>query len=83
MRVGPTASPWHEGELLFFDDTYPHEVWNDTRQERAVLLFDFERPMTPRGRRVSRALLAGLRRTAYFQDGVRNQQDWERRFLGR
>ena len=80
MRVGDTHCSWHEGEFVFFDDTYPHEVWNRTREERAVLLFDFERPMTRRGQRVSRALLGGLRRSAYFKDGVRNQAAWERRY---
>ena len=80
MQVGPERCRWHEGELLFFDDTYPHEVWNETPRERAVLLFDFARPMTTAGRRVSRALLAGLRQTAYFKDGLRNQAAWERRY---
>lgn len=82
MRVGDERCVWREGELLFFDDTYPHSVANDTTEERAVLLFDFERPMTRRGRAVSRALLTGLRRTAYFKDGLRNQASWERRFVG-
>lgn len=80
MQVGDAHFSWREGELVFFDDTYPHAVQNDTDQERAVLLFDFERPMTLRGRVLSRALLTGLRRTAYFKDGMRNQEAWERRY---
>ena len=40
---------WKDGELFFFDDTYKHEVWNDTDEERVVLLFDFERPMSLAG----------------------------------
>lgn len=82
MQVADERCVWREGELLFFDDTYPHSVANDTREERAVLLFDFERPMSRRGQAVSRALLTGLRRTAYFRDGLRNQASWERRFVG-
>jgi ornithine lipid ester-linked acyl 2-hydroxylase len=80
MDVGPVRCSWREGELLFFDDTYPHGVHNDTNEERAVLLFDFERPMTRSGQAVSRALLAGLRRTAYFHDALANQKAWEQRF---
>ncbi len=80
MRVGDARCHWHEGELVFFDDNHPHEVWNRTLEERAVLLFDFERPMTRHGQRVSRALLSGLRRSAYFTDGIRNQAAWERHY---
>ena len=83
MLVGDAVCVWREGELVFFDDTYPHEVWNETSEERAVLLFDFERPMTRRGQAVSRALISGLRRTAYFKDGLRNQLAWEQRYTTR
>lgn len=36
---------WEEGKTLFFDDTYPHEVWNDTDDYRVVLFLDIVRPM--------------------------------------
>jgi len=80
MQVGDVDCVWQDGGLFFFDDTYPHEVWNETREERAVLLFDFERPMRMPGRLASRASLAALRRTAYFKDAQRNQREWEARY---
>jgi beta-hydroxylase len=80
MDVGGVHCTWREGELLFFDDTYPHEVWNDTSEERAVLLFDFERPMRRPGQILSRLMLRVLRRTAYFRDAQRNQRAWEERY---
>jgi aspartyl/asparaginyl beta-hydroxylase (cupin superfamily) len=83
MTVGDVRCVWREGEVLFFDDTYPHEVSNDTSEERAVLLFDFERPMRLRGRLVARLLMGLLRRTAYFKDAQRNQNAWEKRFRER
>jgi beta-hydroxylase len=83
MTVGGRRCTWKEGETLFFDDTYPHEVTNDTPEERVVLLFDFERPMTRRGRLVAQLLMVLLRRTAYFKDAQRNQQAWEKRFRER
>lgn len=86
MEVGDQGFVWEEGKLVFFDDTFPHEVWNETDEERAVLLFDFERPMTRRGRWVSRMMLRVLRHTAYFRDAQRNQEAWEaqyRKVLGR
>ena len=81
MEVAGERVEWTEGDLVFFDDTYPHAVWNDTDEERVVLLFDFERPMDRRGRFVSRLLMAGLRRSAYYRDAYRNQKDWEDRYF--
>lgn len=80
MEVDDMPCVWREGEIFFFDDTYPHEVWNETKEERAVLLFDFERPMGLPGRIVSRLMLTLLRRTAYFKDAIRNQRAWEQRY---
>ena len=33
--------------LQIFDDTYEHEVWNDTDEERVVLFLDIVRPFEP------------------------------------
>jgi len=30
IRVDDTITAWKEGEIFVFDDTYEHEVWNDT-----------------------------------------------------
>ncbi|MES1932024.1 aspartyl/asparaginyl beta-hydroxylase [Salinisphaera shabanensis T35B1] len=80
IEIDDQPMRWGEGEMFFFDDTYPHEVWNETSEERAVLLFDIERPMGPAGRAVSRAMISVLRRTAYFKDAMRNQRAWEQRY---
>lgn len=80
MQLGDERIVWEEGGLVLFDDMRRHEVWNDTDQERVVLLFDFERPMRPMGRAVSRLFNSVIRRTAYFRDARRNQLEWERRF---
>lgn len=44
IRVGDETRSWVNGELLIFDDTYEHEVWNDSPNERVVLLFDVFHP---------------------------------------
>lgn len=45
IRVGDDVSHWEEGQSMIFDDTYYHEVMNDTDSWRAVLLVDFLRPV--------------------------------------
>jgi aspartyl/asparaginyl beta-hydroxylase (cupin superfamily) len=80
MTVGGIQCAWEEGRALVFDDTYPHEVLNDTGEERAVLLFDFWRPMRRPGRAMSRLLFSLFRRTGYVQEARRNQTAWERRY---
>ena len=80
MDVGEVRCAWQEGRTLLFDDTYPHAVRNDTDQERVVLLFDFPRPLTTQGRFMRRVLFWFFRRSAYVQDALRNEMQWERRF---
>lgn len=43
IRVGPEVYRWKEGEGVMFDDTYNHEVLNDSSQRRAVLFLDISR----------------------------------------
>ena len=50
IRIDDEIVAWRPGEMFVFDDTYEHEVWNETDQERVILLFDFDRPMKFRGR---------------------------------
>ena len=79
MRVGGETVRWEPGKCVVFDDFYRHEVWNDTDEQRVVLIFDFERPMRPLGRRVNAVLMWGIKRTAYFKDAKRNQKNWDER----
>ena len=44
FRVGNEVREWEEGKLLIFDDTIEHEAWNDSEQDRVVLIFDVWRP---------------------------------------
>jgi ornithine lipid ester-linked acyl 2-hydroxylase len=80
MRVGDLTQSWRPGELFAFDDTYEHEIWNDTDEERVILLFDFDRPMRFWGRAVHRGFLQLLKFTAYYQEPKRNLKIFEDRF---
>ena len=77
MRVDDQIRQWEEGRCFVFDDTYDHEVWNKTDQERVVLLIDVDRPMRPIGRLISRFLMFGVSRSAYVQDARKNLKAWE------
>ncbi|SNR75142.1 aspartyl/asparaginyl beta-hydroxylase domain-containing protein [Puniceibacterium sediminis] len=37
LKVGGEARPWQNGVASIFDDTFPHEVWNNTDQDRHIL----------------------------------------------
>jgi aspartyl/asparaginyl beta-hydroxylase (cupin superfamily) len=45
IRVGSQYCTWEEGKGLVFDDSYEHEVWNDTEGQRVVLFITFDRPL--------------------------------------
>ncbi|MFQ5567331.1 MAG: aspartyl/asparaginyl beta-hydroxylase domain-containing protein [Paracoccaceae bacterium] len=80
MRVGHETCVWREGEIFVFDDTYKHEVWNETPDERVVLIFDFDRPMRFWGRQFNRLFVWLLKFTAYYQEPKKKIQSIEDRF---
>ena len=44
FRVGNEVRQWEVGKLLIFDDTIEHEAWNDSGEDRLILIFDVWRP---------------------------------------
>lgn len=44
FRVGNEVREWQVGKLLIFDDTIEHEAWNNSREDRIILIFDIWRP---------------------------------------
>ena len=79
IRVDDTITAWKEGEIFVFDDTYEHEVWNETDEERVILLFDFDRPMKWGGRVLNKTFVNIMKLTAFYQDPKRNLQSAEER----
>ncbi len=78
IRVDRQTTIWEEGRSLVFDDTYEHEVWNDTNGQRVVLFVDFERPMGPFLRGLNRGMIRLIARSALVQDAIRRYEDWTR-----
>jgi len=80
IRVGDEIQAWQSGKVLVIDDTYEHEVWNETDEERVILLFDFDRPMKLGGRVMNKVLLSLMKMTAFYQEPKKNMVDFEDRF---
>lgn len=83
IRVGDRVSHWYEGKCLLFDDTYEHEVLNDTSEYRAVLFIDFDRPMDRLGSWFNYSVLRLIQTTHYVKDPLRNLAEWNRRLAKR
>lgn len=83
IRVDDQIYSWREGECVLFDDTYEHEVLNDTPEYRAVLFLDIDRPMDTLGTWFNGAVLRLMQATHYVKDPLRNLADWNRRLAER
>ena len=44
MRVANETRQWQQGKVTVFDDGFEHEVWNDGRQRRSLLIVDLWHP---------------------------------------
>ena len=45
IEVDGQRMSWRDGEAMIFDETFVHEVRNDTDEHRLILLCDVERPL--------------------------------------
>jgi len=44
FRVGNQVREWEVGKLMIFDDSIEHEAWNESDEDRVILIFDVWRP---------------------------------------
>lgn len=77
MRIADELVHWRAGQSFLFDDTYPHEVWNDTDDDRVILLVQIRRPMRWPGSVGPDLFLWGIRRSAFVRDARSRLADWE------
>lgn len=78
MQIGDHQVVWHEGRVVIFDDMYPHEVWNDTSDDRVILMLHLKRPLRFPGSILRDLLFAALRASPFVRDGLRNLDRWEK-----
>jgi beta-hydroxylase len=64
IRVGNDVRSWKEGKSMIFDDSHPHEVWNDCDSYRVVLFVDIIRPLPFPFSVVNRLIIWAISRTS-------------------
>ena len=80
IRVGEDIRHWEEGSSMVFDDTFNHEVWNDTDETRVVLFVDFMRPLPSPESAINEGIVKAIGYSPFVLDAKRNQEAWEARF---
>jgi len=83
IRVDDQVLNWKEGEVVLFDDTYEHEVRNDTDETRAVLFIDIDRPMDRVGTLVNQLIVRLIQASAYVKQPLKNLAAWNREHIQR
>jgi ornithine lipid ester-linked acyl 2-hydroxylase len=80
IRVDNQIRYWEEGKSLLFDDTYNHEVWNDTDGYRAVLFLDIARPLPFPLSLLNWTVNKIVASSSIVQKAKQNHQVWEKKF---
>lgn len=79
IRVGRTTAHWEEGKSMFFDDTFPHEVWNESDGQRVVLFMDVMRPLPFAMSLLNNVIIKAIAASPFIRDAKKNHEEWERR----
>jgi len=64
--------PWEEGNSFVFDDMFNHEVWNDSADDRYILLIQIKRPCRGVANVIQNVFLFLVGRSRFVQDIRRN-----------
>lgn len=77
LRVDREIRNWEEGKMLIFDDSFQHEVWNDTDKDRVVLLLDFVRPLPSPISLLNDLAVERIASWPLFLEATENYRRWE------
>src|ERR1041385_5621365 len=80
IRIGNEFRHWSEGQALIFDDTFNHEVWNDTDGYRVVLFVDFARPLRQPWHWANERFLSIGAFAPFLRDAGKKQAAWQKKF---
>lgn len=81
IRIHDEIHHWRKGESLIFDDTFSHEVWNDTNEQRVVLFVDFVRPCRFPGSLFNWLVLTVAASLPMLRKARKNHDQWEKTFF--
>ncbi|MEG3126734.1 aspartyl/asparaginyl beta-hydroxylase domain-containing protein [Pantoea cypripedii] len=76
IRVDDQILHWEEGKVVVFDDSYEHEVRNDTDELRAVLFLDIARPMDKLGTLINNVIFRLIKASPYVTRPIKNLAKW-------
>lgn len=79
IRVAETVAHWEEGRSMFFDDTFEHEVWNDTDGQRVVLFMDVMRPLRWPMSLINAGVIKAIAASPFIRDAKKNHEAWEQK----
>jgi beta-hydroxylase len=79
IRVGEEFGHWREGESLMFDDTYEHEVWNDSDAVRVVLFVDVARPLPGPLAALNALVVRAIASSSLVRPALRKFRAWDER----
>jgi beta-hydroxylase len=82
IRIANQTHTWEEGKVLIFDDTWNHEVWNDTPGYRVVLFVDFERPLKWPLSWINSAVMNLAPLAPFLREVKGKQKAWEKKMWG-
>jgi beta-hydroxylase len=77
MMVGNHRVVWGQGKVVIFDDMVPHEVWNESGEDRTNLMLHIKRPLRFPGTLLRDLLFALFRASPFVRDAVVNLERWE------
>lgn len=79
LRVADRICHWRKGASLIFDDSYDHEAWNESAEQRVVLFVDFERPLRFPINYLNRLVLFLVRQTPPIRQAIGNLDKYRER----
>jgi beta-hydroxylase len=78
LRVESTTVPYEEARGILFDDTAPHEAWNDADQPRVTLFLEVVRPMRGPRRLANAVVQRTIALDPRYREAPRRADDWMR-----
>ncbi|WP_430412128.1 aspartyl/asparaginyl beta-hydroxylase domain-containing protein [Kordia sp.] len=81
LKVDGDKHQWKMDEALIFDDSYIHEVHNNTDETRVVLLVEFLRPLPEEIDQLNKAVVKEIRESSQVKIPKKLYEAWEEKEL--